>query len=224
MDRQRYGRFAAVTGLAVPPGLPVLLGLAVLGLAVTFTVVGCAQKRPAAVPPPPPPPVEETASDVEHRVTYSGETLGMIASWYTGRAQNWKAILEANPGLRPERITIGRTITVPGDLVIQREPMPKRFVQDLVAKMRAGRTAPAASADPGETASGDIVPPPSDTLTPPPTAAQPPPQVDDLLGESAAPSKAPDAPAAAAGSADGTAAGPASDTEREKLLDELLAQ
>ena len=39
----------------------------------------------------------------EHRVKWSGETLSLIAKWYTGSYGNWKAIAQANSGLNPNR-------------------------------------------------------------------------------------------------------------------------
>lgn len=196
-----------------------------------FGLFACAPQRPAA-PPPPPPPAPETPADVEHQVSYSGETLGMIASWYTGSASNWKDIAEANPGLRPERLRLGQTIVVPSHLVSQREPMPKRFVTDLLAKTRRSQPVVAEPpADAGLGLEGDTVPggttaDPSDlapkkgaAVTDPgtiPDIAAPPPPVGAPTDPTATkPPTVPDTPPS-------PPAG--SDTEREKLLDELLAQ
>ena len=79
--------------------------------------------EPVEVEVEPPPPVM-----YEHQVRYQGETLGVISRWYTGKSTNWKMIVDANPGMRPERINIGDTILIPQELVVQEEPLPKRAI------------------------------------------------------------------------------------------------
>ena len=175
--------------------------------------------------------------DVVILISYSGETLAVIAAWYTGRATNWQAIRDANPGLRPERLNLGQIIMIPGDLVVQPEPMPKRFVTDNAAKARAkGTTEPkptdGVSADFGaapfdggampdtpaatEKVPAEIVKDASEPLpVEPPVNAE----VPEVVKETP---KANDVPAV--GSQPTKEAPPAMDSEREKLLDELLAQ
>jgi LysM repeat protein len=63
-----------------------------------------------------------------HTVRYSGETLSLIAQWYTGSWQNWKALADANPGLNPNRINIGDKIAVPKKLLKKEEPLPLDFL------------------------------------------------------------------------------------------------
>ena len=52
-----------------------------------------------------------------HTVRYSGETLGVISSWYTGTPRFWRDIKAANPRLDERRIRLGQEIQVPLRLV-----------------------------------------------------------------------------------------------------------
>jgi len=63
-----------------------------------------------------------------HQVKWEGETLSLLAKWYTGSPDNWKAIAKANPALDPNRIGIGNEIRIPADLLTTRNPMPKSFL------------------------------------------------------------------------------------------------
>ncbi len=81
--------------------------------------------------------IEETKpADLIHKVSFSGETLAMIANWYTGKSSNWKLIIEANPKIKPEKIALGQEIIIPGKLIIQRNPLTKKFVQESFAKRK----------------------------------------------------------------------------------------
>jgi hypothetical protein len=63
-----------------------------------------------------------------HRVKYPGETLSIIAKWYTGDADNWQALTKANPKLNPKRINVGDKIRIPRKLLNTRRPMTRSFV------------------------------------------------------------------------------------------------
>jgi hypothetical protein len=64
----------------------------------------------------------------EHRVKWSGETLSLIARWYTGRYGNWKAIAQANPGLNPNRISVGNMIYIPPEIMKTKKALPRKVV------------------------------------------------------------------------------------------------
>ena len=64
----------------------------------------------------------------EHRVKWPGESLSLIAGWYTGRYGNWKAIARANPGLNPNRIAVGNIIYIPPELMKTKKPLPRKVV------------------------------------------------------------------------------------------------
>ena len=79
------------------------------------------EKAQAAKGPPKP-------SYYYHRVKYSGETLSIIAKWYTGDADNWQALTKANPKLDPNRILLGAKIRIPRKLLNTQKPMTRSFV------------------------------------------------------------------------------------------------
>jgi hypothetical protein len=87
---------------------------------------------PTAAEEPPLPPRPQQRYHV-HEVRWSGETLSHIALWYTGSANNWEKIAEANPGLKPKSISIGDRILIPEEFLKVREPMPRGHVQPLAA-------------------------------------------------------------------------------------------
>jgi hypothetical protein len=70
----------------------------------------------------------EQTNYFEHRVTWSGETLSLIARWYTGHYGNWKAIAQANPGLNPNRILVGNIIYIPPEMMKTKKPLPRKVV------------------------------------------------------------------------------------------------
>lgn len=71
-----------------------------------------------------------------HTVKWSGETVSIIAGWYTGSIENWKALAEANPNLKPDRICVGNKILVPESLMKTREPMPEEFLWNFMPRPR----------------------------------------------------------------------------------------
>jgi hypothetical protein len=68
-------------------------------------------------------------SDLVHTVRWKGESLSIIAKWYTGKAGNWRRLAEHNPLNDPDRIGIGDRISVPAPLLRTREPLPRDFVK-----------------------------------------------------------------------------------------------
>jgi hypothetical protein len=69
-----------------------------------------------------------------HVVSYQGETLGLISKWYTGSSANWKRILNANPALKPTRMRIGDNIRIPRYLVRRHEALPAHAIPKRSAK------------------------------------------------------------------------------------------
>jgi len=197
-------------------------------------------------PPPPSDNSRNKPDDVEHRIAYSGETLAIIANWYTGKSTNWTLIRDANPGLRPERLNIGQLVRIPGELVIERNPMPRKVLQG--SPKKASKNIPVDIKTGEDGGSGDETPPTN--VSPPPDnlpTENPPPDVSDPSGvdleqllkeqieaqKKNAPSDAPppaeekkpepSVPAKGAEKAPDNKAAPG-DSEREQLLDELLTQ
>ena len=58
----------------------------------------------------------------EHVVKYPGETLGVLAKWYTGSTANWSIIAQENPQVDPRRIRSGMLIRIPRRLMIREKP------------------------------------------------------------------------------------------------------
>lgn len=77
-----------------------------------------------------------------HTVRYSGETISIIATWYTGNAENWKALTQANPQIDPHLIFEGNEILIPEKLLKTREAMPKKFVNRFYSKSMKERVRP----------------------------------------------------------------------------------
>jgi hypothetical protein len=50
-----------------------------------------------------------------YETQWSDETLSGIAEWFTGDAENWKALAAANPKVRPKRIAAGTLIKWSGE-------------------------------------------------------------------------------------------------------------
>lgn len=69
-----------------------------------------------------------------HTVRYYGETISIIAAWYTGDGENWKALVRANPKIDPKLISEGKEILIPERLLKTREAMPKKFVNRFYSK------------------------------------------------------------------------------------------
>ncbi len=87
------------------------LSIALLCLSLTC----CAALRKTPTPEP----------DYHHTIKYSGETLWMIAHWYTGDGKNWKTLQKHNTNLRHNRLRIGDTIRIPRTLLKRSKPLPK---------------------------------------------------------------------------------------------------
>lgn len=71
---------------------------------------------------------EEAIEYLEHRVRVPGETLSLVAEWYTGSADNWMILAEHNPALDPRKIELGDAILVPELMLIRRDPPTESFV------------------------------------------------------------------------------------------------
>ena len=52
-----------------------------------------------------------------HTVEWPGETLPMIAQWYTGNKDNGKILAKTNPGIASEHLVVGDQILIPLELV-----------------------------------------------------------------------------------------------------------
>ena len=75
-----------------------------------------------------------------HTVRRSGETLIAISHWYTGSADNWKRLVEANNGLNPRRIQVGDKILIPEELMKTQQPMPADYMASKTQKKKVPTT------------------------------------------------------------------------------------
>jgi len=111
--------------------------------------------RPEPVPAPSKPERREPAPKAKvevklkapegsyvHTVKWNGETVALIAGWYTGNVENWKTLAQANPKINANRIFAGNKILIPKNLLKTREPMPKEFVDRFYAKFRKEKVQP----------------------------------------------------------------------------------
>lgn len=73
-------------------------------------------------------PIEPRRTSFVHTVKWPGETLQIIAKWYTGDNKNWTSLADANPIINPERIFVGNHIFIPKDLLKTRKPLTKKFI------------------------------------------------------------------------------------------------
>lgn len=118
--------------------------LLLLGLVFTLTLLGCAtvdkyvqqinQKLPSWAKSSKSKPAYHY-----HKVRYYGESLSVIAEWYTGDVENWPYLAKANSKLDPEHITIGTTVLIPKNLLHTSKPMPKEFVEAVAKRHKAER-------------------------------------------------------------------------------------
>ena len=69
-----------------------------------------------------------------HTVRWPGESLSLIAKWYTGGYSNWRKIADANPKLDPNLIRIGDKIVIPQEILKTKKPMEKDFIPSLQKK------------------------------------------------------------------------------------------
>lgn len=71
-------------------------------------------------------PINQNIVYFKHTVKYYGETLSLIAKWYTGSSKNWRKLAKLNTHIHPNRINKGDVFLVPPDLLKTREPLPHK--------------------------------------------------------------------------------------------------
>lgn len=100
-------------------------------------------KDVAALPPEKSLPEEKYFT---HTVKWSGETVSIIAAWYTGDIENWKILgevmLKHNPNADIKRIFVGNKILIPESMLKTRDPMPKDFVDSFYKKSKPDKAPP----------------------------------------------------------------------------------
>ncbi len=81
-------------------------------------------------------PLRTTRTTYLHTVRWQGETLCLIAQWYTGSWKNWRTLADSNSGINPDRLVIGDKVVIPEKLLKNRRPLPRDLVLPLAAKER----------------------------------------------------------------------------------------
>jgi hypothetical protein len=69
----------------------------------------------------------------KHTVRWPGESLSLIASWYTGSSKNWHKLAKINPRLNPNRIKGGQVILIPTALLKTRVALPQKVAAKFTA-------------------------------------------------------------------------------------------
>lgn len=72
--------------------------------------------EPIVTPVPQAAPAPVAPAPVAQPVTYTvkqGDNLWQIAKAHYGDGQKWKQIVDANPGLNPDKLPVGKTIVLP---------------------------------------------------------------------------------------------------------------
>ena len=80
--------------------------------------------------------------DLVHYVTFPGETLSMIARWYTGDRTNAGRIARMNGLPNPDQLRIGDSVVVPKYLLATTKRLTATAVEELAVtaeRERAGR-------------------------------------------------------------------------------------
>lgn len=166
-----------------------------------------------------------------HTIQHSGETLGLIASWYTGKSANWTAIQDANPKLKPHALKLGTVVRIPAPLLTRYDSLP----ESVVAKSILANPLPEASVEVSESAPGAEVSSPEQAVevpeeqspanvpqnTPPPASER---LLHQLVQEEARAEGQDDALQAKAEEEAERLRKLQEEHERERLLEELLRQ
>ena len=71
-----------------------------------------------------------------HTVELPGESLSIIAKWFTGDLKNWEALAKYNPAINPNRIFLGDKIKIPRHLIIRHDRMTLEFIEESQPKSR----------------------------------------------------------------------------------------
>ncbi len=69
-----------------------------------------------------------------HRVRWTGESLSLIAGWYTGSTRNWRKLAAVNPTIHPSRIRTGDIILIPPEMLKTRKPLPRKVAARYTAR------------------------------------------------------------------------------------------
>lgn len=78
--------------------------------------------------------VDPSSPSYTHTVMWSGESLSIVAKWYTGNLENWKTLAKVNPEIKPDFLRVGMKIRIPEGMIVNRTPMTQEFVASHYSK------------------------------------------------------------------------------------------
>ncbi len=78
-----------------------------------------------------------------HTVKLPGESLSIIAKWFTGDLNNWNKLTKYNPKINPNRIHLGDKIKIPRRMMTRHSPITLQFVEESQPKAKRSRQKPA---------------------------------------------------------------------------------
>jgi len=125
-----------------------------LCLALSVVCISCAtptkdRPEPLEIPPDSAPDAVYERGDEAvpsgyyiHTVKLPGESLSIIAKWFTGDLKNWETLAKYNPAINPNRIFFGDKIRIPRHLMTRHDPMTLEFIEESQPKSRQ-RVSPA---------------------------------------------------------------------------------
>ena len=79
-------------------------------------------------------PSEQKPDFYVHEVRWPGETISVIAQWYTSTWKTWEDIVKVNFDFDPKMMQMSDKILIPLDLLKTREPMPRNYLKLPVRK------------------------------------------------------------------------------------------
>jgi hypothetical protein len=95
-------------------------------MVLMFCLSGCVSSTKAWKP------IQSRQKLKVHIVQWQGETLPMIAKWYTDSSQNWKKLANANPNIVPGHLSAGDRILLPNGLLKTSKEMPQDFIKTFI--------------------------------------------------------------------------------------------
>ncbi len=81
-------------------------------------------------------PAKPNQPALVHTVRWPGETLSIIAKWYTGDGKNWEILVKINPKINPLKVAADNKIVIPGNLLKTRIPLPEKYVAQFFIKSK----------------------------------------------------------------------------------------
>jgi LysM repeat protein len=159
-----------------------LIGGTIAVLICTGCIETYSPSKKTSAPSPPPPSVSapskpyllETPKEEEkfiyHKIM-AGETMGSIAKWYSGDAEDWVKIAEANPGVKPTALHIGDKLKIPASMATEHKEQPDFSTASLIS--RSKKDAQAASETTLPPVPGGVLPTDSSQVSGTPVGAAP---------------------------------------------------